>query len=179
MSSQTTNPAELLKLEKERVETELNGDVSLETPEEDFSRRGFVKFAVGGVCAAYGVALGYPVYRYLNSPVEKASAAAAVKEVNLKDADKLPVGTALMFKFGVSPALLIHHEDGSFIALDAVCTHLGCTVQFEPTTKKITCACHGGEFDAKTGENVAGPPPKPLRKYETIVAAGQVTVKRA
>lgn len=156
----------------------------LNTPQVDddsegFTRRGFVKVAVGGVCAAYGVAVGYPIYRYLNSPVERSEAAAAVKEVNLKDADKLPKGTALVFKFGSHPSLLIHHDDDTWVALDAVCTHLGCTVQYEPVKKIIVCACHGGVYDAKTGQNVSGPPPKPLARYDVKVATGNVTITRS
>jgi cytochrome b6-f complex iron-sulfur subunit len=147
--------------------------------DEEMSRRGFVKTAVVGVTLAYVGAIGYPVYRYLNSPVEKAVAASAVKEVVLDGADELEPGTALMFKFGARPAMLIHHKDGSWLALEAVCTHLGCTVKFEPENGRIFCACHGGVYDMKTGENVAGPPPKPLTRYEVVVGEGAVTVKRA
>jgi cytochrome b6-f complex iron-sulfur subunit len=147
--------------------------------DEGFTRRGFVKIAVGGVGLAYAAAIGYPIYRYLNSPVEKSVEMAAVKEVSLPDADKLPKGTALMFKFGVRPSLLIHHADDSWIALTAVCTHMGCTVAYNPATARIECHCHGGIYDAMTGENVSGPPPRPLTRYKVTVAAGSVTVKRA
>ena len=147
--------------------------------DESLSRRGIVKIAIGGVGLAYAAAVGYPVYRYLNSPVEKAVELAAVKEVVLKDADKLPKGTAMIFKFGVRPALLIHHEDDTWVSLTAVCTHMGCTVAFDPTKEKIVCACHGGVYDPKTGENIEGPPPRPLQKFDLTVAPGSVTVRRA
>lgn len=147
--------------------------------DEELSRRGLLKVAVGGLCVAYAGAIGYPIYRYLNSPVEKAAALAAVTEVTLTDADKLPKGSALMFKFGPSPSMLIHHLDDSWVALTAVCTHLGCTVAFDPSRQRIACACHGGQYDAHTGENISGPPPKPLKKYVTVVGKGSVTVKRA
>jgi cytochrome b6-f complex iron-sulfur subunit len=147
--------------------------------DEGFTRRGFVKVAVSGVGLAYAAAIGYPIYRYLNSPVEKSLEMAAVKEVSLPNADKLPKGAALMFKFGVRPSLLIHHADGSWTALTAVCTHMGCTVAYNPATARIECHCHGGVYDPKTGDNISGPPPRPLMKYNVIVAAGSVTVKRA
>lgn len=142
------------------------------------SRRSFMKLAVGGMCAGYAAVIGYPVYRYLNSPVEKAAATAAVKEVSLPGADTLPKGTAMVFKFGSHPALLIHHDDDSWTAMTAVCTHLGCTVQFDPNEKKIVCACHGGVYDAKSGGNISGPPPKPLETYTVAHEPGSVTVKR-
>ncbi|HMS55017.1 MAG TPA: Rieske (2Fe-2S) protein [Fimbriimonadaceae bacterium] len=147
--------------------------------EDEMSRRGFVKTALAGVSLAYAGAVGYPIYRYLNSPVEVSQAAAAVKEVTLDKADALEKGSALMFKFGVRPALLIHHDDNTWVALDAVCTHLGCTVKFDGDSKRIVCACHGGVYDAKTGGNVSGPPPRPLTQYVVTVNTGSVTVKRA
>jgi cytochrome b6-f complex iron-sulfur subunit len=143
------------------------------------TRRAFARVALGGVGLCYVGAIGYPVYRYLKSPVERAAAAAAVTEVTLKDAQKLAPGSALMFKFGPRPALLIHHTDGSWVALEAVCTHLGCTVQYQPERNKIHCACHGGEYDPVTGKNIAGPPPKPLRKYEVKVTDAGLLVSRA
>lgn len=145
--------------------------------DETMSRRGFVRVATWGVTLAYAGAIGYPIYRYLNSPVEKSVAMAAVKEVNLDAADKIEKGTALMFKFGVRPAMLIHHSDDTWIALDAVCTHMGCTVKFDPIKNQIVCACHGGVYDV-TGANVSGPPPRPLNKYFVKVNEGSVTVSR-
>ncbi len=75
--------------------------------------------------------------------------------------------------------MLIHHEDGRWIALTAVCTHLGCTVQYEPQTDRIHCACHGGVYNAYTGANVSGPPPKPLKLFKVAVNETGVEVSRA
>ncbi|MBN9123072.1 MAG: Rieske (2Fe-2S) protein [Planctomycetes bacterium] len=149
----------------------------VEAPEHP-ARRVFLKAAAGAVGCVYAGMIGYPVYRYLESPVEKAAAAAAVSEVSLPKADALPPGSALMFKFGAGPALLIHQKDGSWSAMSAVCTHLACTVQYEPERDRIFCACHGGVYDPKTGANVSGPPPRPLDQFKVAVGAGSVTVTR-
>jgi len=144
------------------------------------SRRGFI--AGAGVCAAglcYAGALAYPVYRYLAAPAEQAAELAAVKEVKIPE-DKLPApGTALMFRFGARPTMLIHHKDGTLACLTAVCTHLGCTVQYQPEQDNIHCACHGGTYDARTGANVSGPPPKPLQRFNVEKANGQIVITRA
>ena len=153
--------------------------VPIEDHDEEMSRRGFVRTAVLGVSLAYVGAIGYPIYRYLNSPVESSQLAAAVKEVTLDKAHSLAKGTALIFKFGVRPALLIHHQDDQWVALDAVCTHMGCTVKFDEASSQIRCACHGGVYDGKTGENISGPPPRPLTKYVVVLNKDSVTVKRA
>ena len=144
----------------------------------DASRRVFIKVAVGAAGFCYAAAIGYPVYKYLASPIEKAEATAAITEVTLPDAQKLPTGSALMFKFGTRPCLLIHHADDSWVALSAVCSHLACTVQYQAAQNRIFCACHGGVYDPRTGANVSGPPPKPLQAYKTALTDQGVLVTR-
>jgi cytochrome b6-f complex iron-sulfur subunit len=141
-------------------------------------RRAFLG-AAGAAGAAYLAALAYPVYRYLASPIEQAAALSAVTEVALKDAQKLSAGSVLMFKFGAQPAMLIHHRDDSWVALGAVCSHLGCTVQYQPEPNRIHCFCHGGEYDPRTGANIGGPPPRPLRKFTVKLTEEAVVVSRA
>jgi cytochrome b6-f complex iron-sulfur subunit len=145
---------------------------------EKATRRGFL-VAAGAAGLCYVGALGYPVYRYLESPIEMASSVSAITEVTLKDAQKLTPGSVLMFKFGTAPAMLIHHLDGTWVALTAVCTHLGCTVQYEPQMNRIHCACHGGVYDPRTGANVSGPPPKPLKLFKVAVNDAGILVSRA
>lgn len=150
-----------------------------EQPDSDTSRRTFLKVAAGALGACYAGGIGYPVYRYLASPVEKAESVAAVNEVTVPDVGTIPRNAALMFKFGTKPAMLIHHEDDSWSALSAVCTHLGCTAGYDPQEKRIFCPCHNGVYDAKTGANVSGPPPKPLDQFKVVIVEGKAVVSRA
>jgi len=147
----------------------------LESPE----RRTFLKTAIGVLGAVYAGAVGYPVYRYLSSSVEESLLESAVNEVTLDNALSLPKNSALMFKFGASPAMLIHQPDGTWTALSAVCTHLGCTPGYQPDKKIIYCPCHGGVYDPHTGANISGPPPKPLTEYKVAIANGKITVSRS
>ena len=147
---------------------------------DDPQRRALLKFAAAGVLgAAYAGFVGYPVYRYLASPLEKAAAEGAVKEVVLDAALKTPRTAALMFKFGPKPAMLIHHDDDSWSALSAVCTHLGCTAGYDAARKIIFCPCHGGQYDPHSGANLGGPPPKPLAQFKVKVNGGKIVVSRA
>jgi cytochrome b6-f complex iron-sulfur subunit len=155
-----------------------NQVVEPEGPGEQATRRAFLA-AAGAAGLAYTAALAYPNYRYLASPEEMALSATAVTEVTLKDAQKLPLGSVLMFKFGTAPAMLIHHQDGRWVSMTAVCTHLGCTVQYEPQADRIHCACHGGVYNPYTGANVSGPPPKPLTLFKVAVNDAGVEVSRA
>lgn len=62
-------------------------------PQQDLmSRQAFVRVALGGVGMCYAAAIGYPVYRFIASPVERAEGASVVAAVTLKDAPKLPKG---------------------------------------------------------------------------------------
>ncbi len=149
-----------------------------DAPEESITRRIFVRTGIAAAGACYAAAMGYPVFQYLAAAAQKAEAESAVKEVILNDVEKLPAPSALMFKFGGHPALLIHHADKSWTALSAVCTHLGCTVEYDPHQERIACACHGGVYNPHTGGNVSGPPPKPLTLFHVVVADGKAVVSR-
>jgi len=47
--------------------------------------------------------------------------------------------------------------DGDIVAYSSMCTHMGCPVMYEPTTKVFKCPCHFSMFDAeKAGQMIAG-----------------------
>jgi cytochrome b6-f complex iron-sulfur subunit len=141
-------------------------------------RRSFLGMGAAAIGLVYVGAIGYPVYKYLATPAQRSAEASAVTQTELAGADKLPVNSALMFKFGTKPAMLIRHSETEFAAFNAVCTHLGCTVTYEPENSRIFCACHGGEYDPQTGANISGPPPRPLTKFKVEVLDGRVIVAK-
>lgn len=53
---------------------------------------------------------------------------------------------------------------GKLRAFDDACTHRGCSLA-EGTLAgpTVTCRCHKGRFDLRTGEVLDGPPPAPIR----------------
>lgn len=59
----------------------------------------------------------------------------------------------------------IVREGDKFLAISAVCTHLGCTVRSDGEGGGYTCPCHGSKF-RQDGTNYAGPAPEPLPSFE-------------
>ncbi|MBI4353509.1 MAG: Rieske 2Fe-2S domain-containing protein, partial [Candidatus Omnitrophica bacterium] len=57
----------------------------------------------------------------------------------------------------------------------AICTHLGCVVDWNGRKREIECPCHAGSFGLE-GEVLAGPPPKPLPAYPVSVVDGKIFV---
>jgi len=103
-----------------------------------------------------------------------ASSGAARGPILLGSVKGLPTNSAGQYTDPASgdPALLIHLQNGSFVAYDAVCTHAGCTVQYDPTQQQIVCPCHGAAFDPAHGAQVlAGPAPQPLATLQVKVDA--------
>jgi thiosulfate dehydrogenase [quinone] large subunit len=93
---------------------------------------------------------------------------------------QIPVNSALATTDPKSgdPAVVVHTNNNQFVAYDAVCTHAGCTVQYDPSYKLLVCPCHGGAFDpAQNGQVVAGPPPTPLTPLPIhIDGSGNITL---
>lgn len=84
----------------------------------------------------------------------------------------LPVNSAGQYTDPISgdPALLVHLPDGHFVAYDAVCTHAGCTVEYDPTQHQLVCPCHGAVYDPAHGAQVlAGPAPQPLATLQVTI----------
>ena len=92
---------------------------------------------------------------------------------------EIPVGGTKSFVISGStiPYVLIHLEDGELRAYEQKCTHLSCAVFYKPGTGQIECPCHNGWFDARTGEVVAGPPPRALPRLDVVLKGEDVYVK--
>ena len=133
-------------------------------------RRRFLGICLGGLAAAGAAAAAWPVLRFL-SPRAGSDAAAKVT-ISGKD---LPEGEAKFFEFAGVSAVLIRKRDGDVAAYSAVCTHLGCIVQWQKDRQEFLCPCHAGRFSS-AGEVLGGPPPKPLVRLPFSVADGNITV---
>ncbi len=138
-------------------------------------RREFLDWAIGLAGATLAGFVVYPLVRYLVPP---RIPEAVTRRVVAAKKDELKPGSFKTFPFGSQPGILIRTADGQYRALSAVCTHLGCTVQYRAGDRTIWCACHNGLYDLD-GRNVSGPPPRPLERYVVHLEGDDVVVEKA
>lgn len=133
-------------------------------------RRQFLYIILGTTAAFVTGLAAWPVWHYL-LPGRKADAEAKIPVPR----GNVPLGKGYFFNFRGQPAVILQPAPGRFVALSAVCTHLGCVVQWLPDKKEFLCPCHGGRFNAE-GQVLGGPPPKPLALLPLTLEGDQLLV---
>ena len=159
---------------------------SLTGPEspEILSRRRFLEklsIALAGFCAAV---VGLPIIGFVIAPLfrkvpEQWTVLGKVGDfqigktvsVNVLDTSPLPwAGITAR-----NAVWLRRESENSFIAFSANCTHLGCPVRWMEGASLFLCPCHGGVY-YKDGSVAAGPPPRPLFRYDVRIENGEVKI---
>jgi len=139
----------------------------------DMGRR-WVNLLLGTGIVSTIAAFVYPAIRYVIPPPVSESTNLSVVAAKVGE---LKVNSAKVFRFGSEPAILIHMAGGKYRAFTAVCTHLGCTVQYRSDLHEIWCPCHNGTYNLQ-GRNISGPPPRPLAQYQVHIQGEDVVVVR-
>lgn len=146
-------------------------DFPIDWPEDDYvSRRDLVKYVVltSGAFVVGQLWIAWKsVYARREPPPEPLAVASA---------EELPVGGAKIFEYpeGSPPRLLIRTGEDSFVAYEQQCTHLQCPVIPAVEQGRLHCPCHNGWFDLETGDPVAGPPRRPLRRVRLEVRSDAI-----
>lgn len=73
---------------------------------------------------------------------------------SLKDIKR---GEGKVVDFGHQKVAIYKNENGLITALNPVCTHAKCIVNFNNVEKSWDCPCHGGRYDLE-GKVITGPP---------------------
>jgi len=131
---------------------------------QDTSRRRFLNWFLGTSSGALLASIFYPVLRFISPPEVPEASTNQVEAGATNDPELLENGYKII-RFGVEPVILVRAAEGDFRAFAGTCTHLDCIVEFQKDKKRIWCNCHNGEYNLH-GQQVAGPPPKPLEPFQ-------------
>jgi cytochrome b6-f complex iron-sulfur subunit len=138
------------------------------------NRRGFIKYLLGfSIVATLGGVLT-PIIGYLWPPSREASGQGNRKQV--ASLAELEAAGGLIVPVEDQPIVLTYTQQAGVKAFSAICTHLGCVVQWDSAGGYIQCPCHDGRFNAQTGAVISGPPPAPLPPRDVIVDGDDVLV---
>jgi thiosulfate dehydrogenase [quinone] large subunit len=97
--------------------------------------------------------------------------------------NQIPKNSAVKFLIDTAgsqdSAVLIHLPNGNLVAYDTVCTHAGCTVNYQLGTHILTCPCHDSQFDpAHNGTVLHGPAIVPLTQLSIqVTSTGVIELK--
>ena len=147
-------------------------DAQSEAPE--LSRRRLIKYLVGFSVVATAVGVLTPVVGYLWPP-SKASAGEHGR-VEVGKTTDFPVGQGKVVPVNDKPVLVVNTAQGGLKAFSAICTHLGCIVEWDQPRRFILCPCHDGRFNPINGAVISGPPPTPLPELPVSVDGDAVYV---
>ncbi len=94
--------------------------------------------------------------------------------LKITGAESMLPGSSLYFSYPNprDAAVLVCAQDGQYAAYSRKCAHFGCSVDFNSARQCLTCPCHQGAYDARTGMVLFGPPPRPLDPIVLQMRAG-------
>ena len=141
---------------------------------DDAGRRRFLSQAVMGFGMMFGLGtLGFRFMQFLLPTTTDKQP----ETVLIGAETRIPLGDAVPMDLGGHKILVLKTQDG-VAAFSRRCTDLGCLVSWNKEREQFICPCHQGTFD-KNGVNIAGPPPRPLDRFQIVKRGEQLYVNIA
>jgi Rieske Fe-S protein len=84
-------------------------------------------------------------------------------------------GGALLVDSNSDTIMIIRMSATDLVAVSAICTHSGCSMNFLPSQQLLDCPCHGSQF-AEDGSVVKGPARRPLKVYVATLDSATNTI---
>jgi len=100
--------------------------------------------------------------------------AGSAVQVNVAGSPLADAGGAALIQSIAGVFLLSRTSTTAFTAIDATCTHEGCTITGADGAGYV-CPCHGSRYN-RNGQVLAGPARASLRQYPASFADGVVTI---
>ena len=127
---------------------------------EYFDRRQFIGACA---CALAGIALG-GCASLVTRPITPVDGRLELALAHYPELTETGGSLRLMPTGATEPVYVLPQDDGTFVALSPICTHLGCTVEIEGA--RLVCPCHGSTYD-RAGKVLRGPAERALARYPT------------
>lgn len=89
--------------------------------------------------------------------------------------DLTAAGGAMLLTMGSDTVMVIRSSDTAVIALSAICTHEGCSMDYNASQNRLDCPCHGSQFSTD-GKVLTGPASRAVRVYTATLANNMITV---
>ena len=140
------------------------------------SRRRFLRWLGGLTVVSTAAMIMTPVVAFL-IPTSRVGAGGGGKVLVGTTAD-IPAGAGKVVAMGSKPAIVVSTDQG-VKAFSAICTHLGCVVNWNDMIGAIHCPCHDGRFNPATGAVMSGPPPAPLPPITVSIEGDQIFLTEA
>jgi menaquinol-cytochrome c reductase iron-sulfur subunit len=154
--------------------------------DKELGRRNFMKVAIASIGGVIGAAIGLPAIPYIMGPALQKESDSWIQ---LGSVSKVELNIPTLFKKTIETqtgwinteeeisVYVLSSNGQEYVVMSNVCTHLGCRVRWIPEKDGFFCPCHNGVF-SKDGNVVAGPPPRPLDRFESKVEDGVIFIKR-
>jgi menaquinol-cytochrome c reductase iron-sulfur subunit len=149
------------------------------------SRRDFIKATAAFVGSLIGLGIGLPSIAYLLSPSLRKAENDSI--IDAGPLENYPIEVPTRFDFtrtkvngwertAVNYGLYVLRKNkGEVRVFSDICTHLACRVSWHPDIQHYISPCHDGHFDI-VGNNISGPPPRPLDEFITKIEDGNLFV---
>ncbi|MDA8423665.1 MAG: ubiquinol-cytochrome c reductase iron-sulfur subunit [Nitrospiraceae bacterium] len=140
-------------------------------------RREFIKKALYSVLALLGLGFLIPGIKFVAPGEVRKKELAFFPLISEDELPRLGVKkTELVFSVNgrerKTRVYIVSSPKGPTV-FSAVCSHLGCLVNYQKEKNEFVCPCHGGRYDL-AGKNIAGPPPAPLTRLPIKIQKGVV-----
>jgi len=164
------------KLSQMEPVTQAQGsEIDTTTDKTIWSRRDFLSLTGWGGVLAFLVTVSVAFLRFMFPRVLFEPS----PRFNAGRPDRYQPGTVDTRFKGSNRVWIVRYEEGSFFAMLAVCTHLGCTPNWIPADRKYKCPCHGSGF-YRDGLNFEGPAPRPMDRVQmTLSPEGDLLVDKS
>lgn len=141
---------------------------------QTISRRRLITSLLGfSIVATVGGVLT-PIIGYLWPPSRALGGAG--ERVEIGKSPDFPTGQGKVVPVNDKPVIVVNTEQEGAKAFSAICTHLGCIVEWDDSRQIILCPCHDGRFSPLNGSVISGPPPSPLPELPLTVEGDTIYV---